>query len=118
MISSENEWWERCRFIQDYFLGPQRPIAHQLAVQLAAQYVSDRILALRPDTNLPTFLGLTGEEYKATIGALLCPGVTDSLSLVELLMAVEEETERPLMIEIVTFKDVVRAAQLIRLLSI
>src|SRR5437762_3287676 len=117
-MTSDHDWWDRCQFIRDYFLGPQRRIAHELAVRLAEEGVGERIEALRPETDLITFLAMEEQEYQRTIGSLIYPGAQDSLAAVEFLMAVEEETGKPVgSKEKLSFKALVRMVQVSRALG-
>ena len=48
----QQDWWPRCAFVQDYFFGSQRKIAHQVAVYLARYYVGGAISELTPSTDV------------------------------------------------------------------
>jgi len=113
-MSRTVDWQERCGFIKDYFLGPQRLIACQLAVRLAENWIGERITLLCPDTDMPRFLKLNREEFRNQVGALIEVGSTklDSVDANEMLRALEEETGYRLNLdEVTTFKDMVRLQQ-------
>jgi len=111
-------WQERCEFIKDYFFGPQRLIAHQRAVRLAEDWMGEPINLLRPDTDMPVFLKLNGEEFRNKLRSLIefVSGKLTSVDAHEMLLALEEETGYRLKLdEVITFKDMVRLQQTVLL---
>ncbi|MEM7281679.1 MAG: hypothetical protein AAF438_08635 [Pseudomonadota bacterium] len=62
-MEQTSDWWPKSAFIRDYFFGPQRKTAHQLAEYLARYYVGDSIAELTPDTDVSALVGDSIRRY-------------------------------------------------------
>ena len=51
-MQQNSDWWGQSAFIEDYFFGEHRRVAHQVAEYLARYYVGEGISDVTPKTDV------------------------------------------------------------------
>ena len=95
-LQPDSDWWPRCAFIREYFIGPQKIIAQQIATYLAEEFVGEEIKSLQPNTD---------------VSFLIANAISNELKSAEAFRWLEEVRNGNDFVGPIEFRDLVRAVQ-------